>query len=61
MDQQQNKRCGGEHDVYVAECVLAPAEGTITVVTVCRSCDRVSFHTKQITEPHKGLISTKEK
>jgi hypothetical protein len=58
--EQANARCTGEHDVYVADTIIAPSEGTVTVITVCRSCDRVSFHTKQITEPHKGMNSTKE-
>ena len=55
-----DKKCLGEHEIYVAECVISPSNGTITVVTVCRHCDRVSFHQKQVAEPGRELVATKD-
>lgn len=37
-------RCDGMHELYVAECVGVESEGKIIVITVCRHCDKVSFH-----------------
>lgn len=50
--EQSNKRCSGEHDVYVAEVLYVPAEGKLVVVTVCRACTSVNFHEKQVAQPH---------
>lgn len=50
--EQQYKRCDGQHDIYVAEVLYVPAEGKLVVVTVCRNCDTVHFHEKQVAQPH---------
>lgn len=50
--EQQNKRCSGEHDIYVAEVLYVSAEGKLVVVTVCRNCDTVHFHERQVAQPH---------
>lgn len=44
--------CGGKHQIYVAEVVYVQSEGKLWVVTVCRDCDNVNFHEKQIAKPH---------
>lgn len=58
---ESNNKCAGEHEIYFAECIVAPSEGTVTVITICRHCDRVSFNTKQISTPHNLLVTTKDK
>lgn len=50
--EQLNKRCDGQHDVYVAEVLYIAAEGKLVVVTVCRACTSVNFHEKQVAAPH---------
>lgn len=45
------KRCDGQHDIYVAEVLYVQAEGKLVVVTVCRNCDTVRFHEKQVAAP----------
>lgn len=47
--------CTGDHELYVAEVIGVEAEGTVTVITVCRHCDQVEFHTKQISQGHGSL------
>lgn len=47
--------CGGGHELYVAEVVGVELEGTVTVITVCRHCDQVNFHSKQISSGHTPL------
>lgn len=55
--EQQNKRCDGQHDVYVAEVLYVAAEGKLVVVTVCRSCTEVRFHERQVAQPrHEGEL-----
>lgn len=55
--------CGGKHQIYVAEVVYVQSEGKLWVVTVCRDCDTVSFHEKQIARPHveASLIKNEQK
>jgi hypothetical protein len=58
------KKCSGEHDIYVPEVFYIGAEGKVVVVTVCRACDTVKFHQHQIAEPHhsaEALKTVKEK
>jgi hypothetical protein len=50
--EQQNKRCDGQHDIYVAEVLYVGAEGKLVVVTVCRQCDTVRFHEQLVAQPH---------
>lgn len=53
------QNCGGGHDGYVAEVVYVAQEGKLVVVTVCRSCDSVHFHEKQIAAPHTQAVLLK--
>jgi hypothetical protein len=46
------KRCDGQHDIYVAEVLYVQAEGKLVVVTVCRNCDTVRFHEQLVAKPH---------
>jgi hypothetical protein len=58
------KKCSGEHDIYVPEVFYVPQEGKVVVVTVCRACDRVKFSEHQIAQPHhaaEALKTIKEK
>ena len=58
------KKCSGEHAIYVPEVFYVPQEGKVVVVTVCRNCDTVKFHAHQIAEPHhaaEALKTEKEK
>ena len=58
------KKCSGEHDIYVPEVFYIGAEGKVVVVTVCRACDTVKFHEHQIAQPHhaaEALKTVKEK
>lgn len=50
--EQANKRCDGQHDIYVAEVLYVEVEGKLVVVTVCRNCDTVRFHEQQVAQPH---------
>jgi hypothetical protein len=52
--------CVGDHEIYVAEVVGVEAEGTVTVITVCRRCDSVNFHTKKLAENKVPLRMLKE-
>lgn len=59
-----DKRCDGQHDIYVAEVLYVEAEGKLVVVTVCRNCDTVRFHEQVVAQPHhagKLLKNEKEK
>lgn len=47
--------CQGSHAIYVAEVVGVEAEGTVTVITVCKHCSNVEFHTKQIAQGPSSL------
>lgn len=56
------KRCDGQHDIYVAEVLYVTAEGKLVVVTVCRNCDTVHFHEQKVAQPHsEGELLKKEK
>jgi hypothetical protein len=59
--EHQQKQCGGQHVIYVAEVLYVEAEGKLVVVTVCRNCDTVHFHTQQVAQPHHTGILLKEK
>jgi hypothetical protein len=61
VEQQQNLRCEGRHEIYIAEVLYVAAEGKLVVVTVCRSCDRVRFHEQQVAQPHHSGELLKEK
>jgi hypothetical protein len=54
-----DKRCDGQHDIYVAEVFYVEAEGKAVVVTVCRQCDSVQFHSESICEPHRAATLLK--
>jgi hypothetical protein len=59
-----DKKCSGEHDIYVPEVFYVGAEGKVVVVTVCRACDTVKFHEHTIARPHgvaEALKTVKEK
>jgi hypothetical protein len=61
---EQQKKCSGEHDIYVPEVFYVQQEGKVVVVTVCRACDTVNFHQHQIADPHhsaEALKTVKEK
>jgi|GEM_PF-4730322 len=53
-------KCLGEHEIYVAEVVAVESEGKLVVVTVCRHCDAVNFHEKQIARSHAPMQLIKE-
>jgi hypothetical protein len=58
------KKCAGEHNIYVPEVFYVPQEGKVVVITVCRSCDAVKFHEHALTKPHyaaEALKTVKEK
>lgn len=60
--EQQQKRCDGNHDIYVAEVLHVGAEGKLVVITVCRQCDVVNFHERIVHAPHHtGELLKKEK
>lgn len=61
VEQQQTLRCEGRHDIYVAEVLYVAAEGKLVVVTVCRNCDTVHFHERQVAKPHHSGELLKEK
>jgi len=44
--------CQGQHEIYVAEVLYVEAEGKLVVVTVCRHCDNVRFHERQVAQAH---------
>jgi hypothetical protein len=59
-----DKRCDGQHDIYVAEVLYVEAEGKLVVATVCRACDSVKFHEQIVASPHHQgtlLHNAKEK
>jgi hypothetical protein len=60
---EYEKKCLGSHDIYVAEVLYVGQEGKLVVVTVCRNCDTVHFHEKQVATPHQAaeLLMKKEK
>lgn len=55
-----DKRCEGQHDIYVAEVLYVEAEGKMVVATVCRSCDVVNFHEKVIAASHQPATLLKQ-
>jgi hypothetical protein len=58
------KKCSGDHDIYVPEVFYVPQEGKAVVITVCRACDRVRFAEHTIAQPHhaaEALKTAKEK
>lgn len=58
--EQANAKCYGGHDVYVADVIIVPSEGTVTTITVCRSCDRVTYHKEQIAAANSNIESKNE-
>lgn len=54
-----NNSCVGEHELYVAEVVGVESEGKLIVITVCRHCDRVTFH-EHLVSPNANLRFVKE-
>lgn len=56
-----SSQCGGQHQIYVVECVYVERDGKLVVVTACRSCDAVTFHEKVIAAPHTQAKFIKEK
>lgn len=56
-----DKQCNGQHDIYVAEVFYILAEGNAVVVTVCRACNLVKFHTQQIAQPNAIVEMLKSK
>lgn len=57
MEQQ----CNGQHTIYVAECLYVEAEGKLVVVTVCRNCNKVTFTSEVVAEPHHAGVLLKSK
>jgi hypothetical protein len=58
---EYDKKCTGNHDIYVAEVVYVESEGKLVVVTVCKGCDNVHFHEKQIAPSKSPAKLLKEK
>lgn len=50
------EKCLGTHAIYVAEVVGIPAEGKVVVITVCRNCDHVAFHSETVAKASSSLI-----
>jgi len=48
-----NKRCDGQHDIFVCDNLYVASEGKIVTVTVCRSCAQFYYSEKQIAQPHQ--------
>jgi hypothetical protein len=58
---ESKNKCFGEHQLYVAEVVSIESEGKIIVITVCRHCDTVTFHSEKLFEPHHSVTFLKNK
>jgi hypothetical protein len=57
---EQVKRCSGNHDIYVIECIYIQKDGKIHVINVCRACGEISFHERQIATGGTPAILLKE-
>lgn len=58
---EDTKTCGGKHYIYVAEVLYIQKEGKLVVVSVCRACDRVAFHERQVSSAGTPAVLLKEK
>lgn len=55
-----DSECSGQHELYVAEVVAVETEGKLVVITVCRHCDKVTFHEKIVATRHSPMLLIKE-
>jgi hypothetical protein len=58
---EQNKKCSGNHYIYVAEVLYVQKDAKLVVINVCRACGEVSFHEKQVSTPGTPADLLKEK
>jgi hypothetical protein len=58
---ESNKKCSGNHYIYVAEVLYIQKDAKLVVINVCRACGEVSFHEKQVTTPGTEAVLLKEK
>ena len=56
-----NKKCIGNHYIYVAEVLYVQKDGKLVVINVCRACGEVTFHERQVASPGTQATLLKEK